>query len=225
MIFPIGDENVKGGHPPIFSYGFIVVNLIVFIFQLTMDGDELRQFFFTFGSIPKVVLNGDNYFSLFSSMFLHSGLMHIIGNMIFLWVFADNIEAVIGNANFLLFYLLGGLFASAGHILFNIDSNIPSVGASGAISAVLGAYIVLFPKSRIKVLFFIKIFYVSAFLFLGFWIIQQVISGFSNMGPETAQSSGVAWWAHIGGFVFGVAAGFFFKKRGYMNKVEYNPKA
>ena len=134
--------------------------------------------------------------------------------MLFLWVFADNIEQVIGNINFLIFYIVGGLAAHAAHIFFNIDSEIPTVGASGAISAVLGAYLVMFPSSKIKILVLVMFssFRVPALLFLGFWIGQQLISGVAAIGPETADGSGVAWWAHIGGFAFGVLAGFYYRK-------------
>lgn len=166
----------------------------------------------TFGSIPEEITRGEDFFTLFTSMFLHGGWMHLIGNMLFLWVFADNIEAVVGNVKFLLFYVLGGLAAHFGHIFFNFSSEIPTVGASGAISAVMGAYLVMFPTSRIKVLvFFITSFRMVAIIFLGFWIIQQVISGLAAISPEAASSAGVAWWAHIGGFVFGVVAGLHFR--------------
>ena len=160
MIFPIGDDNVNGGSRPYLSYGFIVLNILIFIFQISLESGELQRFVYQYGTIPSVIISGQNYGSLFTSMFLHGGWMHIIGNMMFLWVFADNIEAVIGNSRFFVFYLLGGLFATGAHILSNTASVIPSIGASGAISAVLGAYLVMFPKSQIKVLFFFRIIYI-----------------------------------------------------------------
>jgi membrane associated rhomboid family serine protease len=143
-------------------------------------------------------------------MFLHGGWMHLVGNMLFLWVFADNIEAVIGNMGFFFFYIFGGLVASAAHIAFNLGSQVPAVGASGAISAVMGAYLVMFPASKIKVLvvYFFRSFYMPALYFLGLWIGQQLINGFLSFVPSTAHTSGVAWWAHIGGFAFGVLVGF-----------------
>lgn len=211
MIFPIGDENVQGGAKPIFSYAFIAINVLVFLFQVTLGQQGINQFLTTYGTIPLEIMNGQDYFTLMTSMFLHGGWMHIIGNMLFLWVFADNIEAV----PFLLFYILGGLAASAAHIFFNTTSTIPSVGASGAISAVLGAYLVMFPASKIKVLvvYFFRSFTMPAIFFLGLWGVQQFISGFMSLGPATADTAGVAWWAHIGGFVFGVAFGFLFRNR------------
>lgn len=222
MIFPIGDENVKGGSRPYLSYSFIVLNILIFIFQITMETGDLQRFVYQYGTIPAEIVMGQNYTSLVTSMFLHGGWMHIIGNMLFLWVFADNIEAVIGNSRFLVFYILGGLFATGAHILSNTASVVPSIGASGAISAVLGAYLVMFPKSQIKVLFFFKIIYITAMLFLGFWIIQQLLAGIASMGPQTAETSGVAWWAHIGGFIFGVLSGMVFRKLGFMEGVYHN---
>lgn len=233
MIFPVGDDQVQGGAKPIFSYAFLGINIIIFLLQMSVEGNLICEF----GAIPNEIVSGQDYLTLFTSMFMHGGWMHLIGNMLFLWVFADNIEATVGNLPFALFYLLGGLAAHAAHIYFSatghpevIDccsicssvvpcqdpnglcpGSIPTVGASGAISAVLGAYLVMFPKSRVKilVLYFFRTFQVPALLFLGFWIAQQLFSGFASLGPEAAASGGVAWWAHIGGFVFGVVAGFF----------------
>jgi membrane associated rhomboid family serine protease len=139
--------------------------------------------------------------------------MHLIGNMLFLWVFADNIEATIGNGRFLFFYIFGGLAAHAAHIYFNMDSMVPTVGASGAISAVMGAYLVMFPTSRIKMLFIVFTFRIPALLFLLFWIWQQWLNGAAALNVQTAESVGVAWWAHIGGFVFGVVAGIYYRTK------------
>ena len=164
-------------------------------------------------------LQGKELPTIFTSMFLHGGPMHLIGNMLFLWIFADNIESSIGNFRFLLFYLAGGVVAAFAQILIsgpglcNVAADgIPMVGASGAIAAVMGAYLVMFPQSRIKMLFIIKIFRVPAFIILGLWIGEQVISGLSDIRIfNDPGEGGVAFWAHIGGFVFGVAMGFFFK--------------
>ncbi len=220
MIFPIGDDNIKGGYKPFVTYTFIALNIIIFLIQFFLISD-MRSFYADFAGVPLEIVNGEDLHTLFTSMFLHGGWMHLIGNMLFLWVFADNIEAILGPIKFLLFYVAGGVFASFAHIVFNLGSEIPSLGASGAISAVLGAYLVMFPKSRIKVLFFVRVIYVSALMFLGFWILQQLFSGFASMGPETAQTGGTAWWAHIGGFVFGLALGFYFRK----NRLTYPPLA
>jgi membrane associated rhomboid family serine protease len=240
MFFPIGDTQVDGGYKPIFSYLFIIFNIIVFFLQLTTEGNLVCDY----STIPIDIISGQNYSTLISSMFMHGGWMHLIGNMLFLWVFADNIEARVGNFYFVLFYIAGGLFASFVHVYastFGYDSGsiscqlcnttnpcdenssphtavIPSLGASGAISAVMGAYLIMFPKSKIKVLVlvFFRSFYMPALIFLGIWFIQQLFSGFGSFGPTNAASAGVAWWAHIGGFIFGLLAGLFFKKYYYL---------
>ena len=243
MIFPIGDDQVRGGYKPIFSYAFIGINIIVFLMQYSIPGNLICEY----GAIPYKVVHEGDYLTLITSMFMHGGWMHLIGNMMFLWVFADNIEATVGNLNFVIFYFLGGLAASATHIYFGggagaITENccmicnqgiqcqgenvracaggIPSVGASGAIAAVMGAYLVMFPHSKIKmfVVYFFSSFKVPAILFLLFWIGQQLLSGFAALGPQTAETSGVAWWAHIGGFVFGVIAGFFAGGKAKLNQ-------
>jgi membrane associated rhomboid family serine protease len=211
MIFPIGDDQVKNGHLPIFSYGFIVVNVLVYIWQVSMPYDVYDQFIYHYGAIPGEITQGQNWYTLLTSTFMHASWMHLIGNMVFLWVFADNVEATIGSRRFVIFYILGALAAHAGHIYFNWNSDIPTVGASGAIAAVMGAYLVMFPRSRIRTLVLFFFIRVPAFLFLGFWIIQQSYSGIQNL--YSMGGSGVAWWAHIGGFVFGALAGLIFRNR------------
>jgi membrane associated rhomboid family serine protease len=145
-------------------------------------------------------------------MFLHGGWMHLIGNMLFLWVFGDNVEDRWGHLKYLLIYLVCGVAASLTHIFFNLNSNLPSLGASGAISGILGAYLVLFPKNRIRVLSRVGIVQVPAIVMLGFWILLQFISQMAEMG-RTAESSGVAYWAHIGGFLAGIIFAFLFGRR------------
>lgn len=216
MIYPIGDQQIKGGHKPYVSYSLIAINVIVFLFQVIMPVNEHEAFIFAYGTIPQEITRGVDMHTLLTSMFLHAGWMHLIGNMLFLWVFADNIEAIIGNFQFLAFYLLGGFAASGAHILFNMGSNIPAVGASGAISAVLGAYLMMFPKSKVKVFvaYFFRSFYMPALYFLGLWGVQQFANGLITIIPrdESAYTTGVAWWAHIGGFLFGIIMGYFAKK-------------
>ncbi|MBI5915250.1 MAG: rhomboid family intramembrane serine protease [Bacteroidetes bacterium] len=220
MIFAIGDDQVKGGHWPLFSYGFIVLNLAIFLFKITMPADQQAAFDFHFGSIPAEITHGQHWFTLGTSMFVHGGWWHLIGNLLFLWVFADNIEATVGNLRFLFFYLLGGIGAVATHIWFNWNSEVPMVGASGAISAVMGAYLVMFPTSRIKMLFLIFPFRVSAWLFLGIWIVQQWSYGTASLASEVNMGGGVAWWAHIGGFALGLLAGFLFRSKESFATVE-----
>ena len=230
MLFPIGDDQVQGGYTPYISYGFIALNVLIFVYQVTLPAHLIDDFILTYGSIPAETMRGEDTFTLLTSMFLHGGYLHIIGNMLFLWVFADNIEAIIGSSKFLVFYFLGGMAAHAAHIMFNMDSTVPTVGASGAISAVMGAYLVMFPSSRVKLIFFPLIFIrfrIPAFLFLGFWIYQQSLSGIASIS-ETA-SGGVAWWAHIGGFVFGVLAGFYYRNSenldpGYVSEPRFSSR-
>ena len=151
MFFPIGDDQVHQGHKPYFAYGFIALNVLIFIYQATLDAGSFNEFVYTFGCIPDEIENGQDYYTLLTSTFLHGSWMHLIGNMLYMWIFADNIEASIGNAPFAVFYLLGGLAAGLCHIYFNPGSTIPAVGASGALSAVMGAYIVMFPLSLIHI--------------------------------------------------------------------------
>ena len=215
MLFPIGDDNIERGRPAIFSYLFILVNIAVFIFQSTLPEGLSASFIHTYGAIPREISQGLDISTLATSIFLHGSWMHLIGNMIYMWIFADNIEAVIGNLRFVLFYLLGGL--AAGLVQVGIDpySSIPCVGASGAIAAVMGAYIIMFPRSRIKMflLLFFAVFYVPAWVFLGVWFGQQLSSGLGVLGMSGTDAGGVAWWAHIGGFAFGVLAGFYYRRR------------
>ena len=209
MIIPFGDENIIGGHKPLVSYSFLVINILIFITQLTLGLDKYHASFDLFSLTPSSILQGQDLYTLFTHMFLHGGLLHLAGNMMFLWIFGDNIEATIGSFPFFLFYMASGLFAVAVHIFFDPVSNIPLVGASGAIAGVMGAYMIMFPKSKIKVLIVIFKKYIPAFIFLGIWLAMQIMNVLQPI--EDGEISQVAWWAHIGGFVFGVIAGFIFK--------------
>lgn len=230
MFFPIGDDNIRGGHKPLFSYSFIALNVVIFLIQFITPGNLVCEF----AAIPGDIVQGKNWINIFTSTFMHGGWMHLAGNMMFLWIFADNIEGTVGNVKFVVFYMLGGLFASLAHIFFSLTPDevvscckicdtinpclagmtpcgafVPSLGASGAISAVMGAYLVMFTQSRIKMLSVFGIFKIPAFIFLLFWIGQQLFSGIGSLGP--ASGGGVAWWAHIGGFFFGLFAGWVFR--------------
>lgn len=213
MFFPIGDDNVKGRSTPIFTYLLIAINCFIFWQQLQLSPEQMNKFFYNFGAVPSLILKGQALHTLITSMFLHGGWMHLIGNMLFLGIFADNIEATIGSFRFILFYLVGGIVATLVHCFVLQGSTIPCIGASGAISATLGAYLVMFPSSRIRVLLFIFSFRVSAFIFLGFYIIQQVIAGWESLELKAAESSGVGYWAHIGGFAYGFLRGWFFRSK------------
>lgn len=216
-MFPVGDTEVRGSGPGFVTIGLIVVNVIVFLFEAMMSTPELEIFIRNFGVIPAQIVQGNQLGTLLTSMFLHGGWLHLIGNMLFLWVFGDNIEAVLGKVMYLAFYLAGGLAASALHILVDPASTIPSVGASGAIAAVMGAYIVMFPRSQVKLLVLSRVgagmTRVAALVFLGIWAVTQLFNGIASLGVETVQTGGVAFWAHIGGFVFGLLVGFLFRGR------------
>ena len=212
-MFPIGDTEVKGAGPGIVTIALIVINVLVFLFQLTLGGG-LEAFFQNYAVIPAEILQGDQLHTLLTSMFLHGGWLHLIGNMLFLWVFGDNVEAALGHVPYLVFYLLGGLAASAAHILVNS-------GASGAVAAILGTYVVMFPESRVRVLMMrAGVTRTSALVFIGIWFVMQLFNGIGSLGPETAQTGGVAFFAHIGGFIFGLLVGFLFKDRGEPERLE-----
>jgi membrane associated rhomboid family serine protease len=212
MIFPIGDDNIRGGHAALFNYTFIALNVAVFIYQFTMLPELENAFVMQYANIPNDLSHGEHLLTIFTSMFMHGGWMHLIGNMMFLWIFGDNIEAVIGNAEYFIFYMLGGIIATGVHTFMSPTSTVPCVGASGAIAAALGAYLVMFPGSRVKMLvFFFWRTSIPAFLFLGFWIAQQLFSGVGSMSETENTGGGIAWWAHIGGFVFGAIAGLYYR--------------
>ncbi len=211
---------------PFVTVSIIVVNSIVFLFEVSLDPKVLEAFIASFGVIPHkyfmlAQMDSTNwagrFFPLFSSMFLHGGWLHIIGNMWYLWIFGDNVEDRLGHFRFLVFYLLCGVGAALTHIYLNPASTVPTIGASGAIAGVMGAYFMLHPFARvitlIPIFFFIEIVEIPAFFFLGFWILLQFFQGtISLMAPS--QVGGVAWWAHFGGFVLGAILVFFFKKSG-----------
>jgi membrane associated rhomboid family serine protease len=224
-MIPIGDDRVTGGKTPIVNWLLIAVNTLAFIYEFTLSQPALERLITTWGVVPAAITHGQGLLTLLTSMFLHGGWLHLIGNMVFLWVFGDNIEDVLGHLGYLAFYLLGGLVATAGQILANPASTVPSVGASGAIAAVMGAYIIMFPHSHVRVLLFLGLYAtiarVTAIVFLGFWIVTQLLSGFASLGAATAQTEGVAWFAHIAGFGFGLVAGFLL--RGRARQLSYEP--
>ena len=195
------------------TYGLLLVNVLVF-FLFFLQGIEALDFGIVFlGAIPSDILVGERLWTLLTSMFMHADIMHLLGNMVYLWVFGDNIEDALGHAKYVAFYLLGGFAAGLTHIasllvalpaIGVVGLKFPAVGASGAISAVLGAYLFLYPKARIRTLvfyIFIHIINVPAYYYLGFWFLYQLMMGVFSL---TGFSSGVAFWAHIGGFVAGL---------------------
>lgn len=227
-MFPIGDTDVRDAGLAIVTILLVLVNVAVFVGELTVPQPELETFFATYGVVPARVLRGEQLYSLFTSMFLHGGWFHLISNMLFLWIFGDNVEAALGKVIYPLFYVAGGLAASIAHVAVNPASTMPSVGASGAIGAVLGAYVVMFPRSQVRVMlligFFAVIRRVTAVVFLGVWFAMQFFSGVASLGAETAQTGGVAVWAHIGGFVFGLVVGLLFRGRAKGLTLEQEPR-
>ena len=216
-------DTVPRKNPPIAVWTIILINALVFIFELTLSEYQLVQLFYHFGLVPArythpqwamlVGLPVDTYFPYLTSMFLHGGWLHIIANMWALWIFGDNVEDRMGPVRFTIFYLLCGFAAGVVHTLTNATSTIPTVGASGAIAGVMGAYLVLYPRARIVVLlpiFFIPWFFeLPAVLYIGFWALTQFFSGaLALAGPSDV--GGVAWWAHAGGFTAGIFLQFFF---------------
>ncbi len=213
-MFPIGDTEVRSRTPAYITYLLIAINTVVWLYEWSLGQNALQQFITTYGAIPTEITNGVDVYTLFTNMWLHGGWLHILGNMVFLWVFGDNVEAVLGHIPYLFFYIVGGIAASLAHVFINAASTIPSVGASGAIAAVLGAYIIMFPRAQVRLLIgYGFITRVSAILFLGFWFVLQLFNGVAALGVNTAQTGGVAVWAHVGGFVFGALIGLFYKGR------------
>ena len=206
-MFPIGDENRGRRGLALVTATLVVINVLAFLYESSLDVRELNRFIVRYGAIPGEIERGQDYYTLITSMFIHGGIAHIVGNMLFLWIFGDNIERRFGPGLYLLFYLGCGLAAGAAHIMSDPHSTVPAIGASGAISGVMGAYILLYPSNRVRVLvWYWGVVQIPAFMFLGIWFLMQFLSGVAALSAETAESSGVAFWAHIGGFVAGVAA-------------------
>jgi membrane associated rhomboid family serine protease len=195
---------------PVLTVSMIVVNIIAFVYELLAEaGGALEQTFYTMGVVPFNVTHNFGpavALSFLTSMFLHGGFMHIAGNMLYLWIFGNNVEDSMGRLRFLVFYLMAGIIAGAAQVLAGPNSHTPSIGASGAIAGVLGAYIVLFPNARVQTLIFLGYFarmaQLPALLVLGFWFVLQLFNGLLSFGMT--QMGGVAWFAHIGGFVAGL---------------------
>ena len=215
-MLPIGDDDSDRRMAPLINYALIAANILVFVFLQGMGGNE--KFTYAYSTVPAEILTGKDiaagvleptpipvYFTLITSMFMHGGWAHLLGNMLFLWVFGDNIENRIGHLRYLIFYLVCGIIASLSHVLLaGSDALIPSLGASGAISGVMGGYLLLFPSRRVRVMMGRGIGEVPAFVALGIWIVFQVISQMGVLGGEQG-GGGVAYAAHIGGFIAGLA--------------------
>ncbi len=221
-MLPVKD-TVPSRNPPVMVWLLIAANTLVFLYELGLPPPELQAFFYRFGLVPArythpewaLVLGFpvDDYWPFFTSMFLHGGWVHFLGNMWTLWIFGDNVEDRMGPLRFLVFYLLCGIIAGLVHWLTNPHSTIPTVGASGAIAGVMGAYFVLFPYARVialvPIFFFPFFFEIPAVFYLGMWFVSQLFSGVLALAA-TGQVGGIAWWAHVGGFAAGSLLHFLF---------------
>lgn len=207
-MIPIGDDNTGRKITPIVTYILIALNVIVFLLELSGGNAFIEKWAF----IPARFLENPSTDAptLFTSMFMHAGWMHLIGNMLYLWIFGDNVEDRFGSVKFIIFYLLCGIGALFAQLAFSTDSTIPNVGASGAISGVLAAYLLLFPKGRIRVFMGRGVVHAPALVVIGIWILLQVFSGIGSL-QTTGQQGGVAYMAHIGGFVAGLILTFLFR--------------
>ncbi|HEX6140649.1 MAG TPA: rhomboid family intramembrane serine protease [Candidatus Limnocylindria bacterium] len=224
-MFPIGDQNEPGAGPAVVTLGLIAANVLVFLLFQGAGGD--LAFTYGWSAVPREITTGNDLvgvvggipqapgpspiqLTLLSSMFMHAGWLHLGGNMLFLWIFGDNVEHRAGPLLYLVAYLGAGLVGSLAQVMISPDSTIPSLGASGAISGVLGAYLVLFPRNRVTVFLFRFLTQVPALVAIGIWIAFQLINGLGAT-VDTAESGGVAYMAHIGGFAAGVVAGLLFR--------------
>ena len=224
-LIPLRD-SIPSRKFPFVNVILIVANFIAFFYEISL-GAELERFIFQYGIVPAKIVHDiynlgsasikDILIPFFTAIFLHGGWYHILSNMLYLWIFGDNLEDRMGHLRYLLFYLLCGFTSSLAHIITNISSPIPTIGASGAISGVLGAYFIIFPEARVLTLvpfgFFLHIAAIPAFLFLGFWFFSQTLNGLASLAIRTSMTGGVAWWAHIGGFVTGAIIGIRYRRR------------
>jgi membrane associated rhomboid family serine protease len=212
-MLPLGDDREPGGPAAAVTIGLVVLNVLAFFLELGQGSEgKLQSFIQAWGVVPREYSAGRDlapqiplpfWSTLFTSMFLHGGWMHLGGNMLYLWIFGDNIERRLGHARFLFFYLACGVAAALAHVLFNSGSNIPTVGASGAISGILGGYLLMFPHNRVRVLTGYGVTAVPAMVMLGLWILIQFVNGMGEVA-NTGETGGVAYMAHIGGFVAGL---------------------
>jgi len=219
-MIPIRDDAPRYTTPWI-NYFLIALNCLVFLYELQLGPRNLNTLFLTFGMVParmtaalRVGAFAAAFLPVLTSMFMHAGWLHIIFNMWWLWIFGDNVEDSLGHFPYLIFYLLGGLGAAVVHIIFNWGSRVPSVGASGAIAGVMGAYFVLFPSARVLTFIFVFFTWLPAWLILGYWFVLQFLTGAAtSMAAGQGSSGGIAVWAHVGGFLAGVVMIKLFPRR------------
>jgi membrane associated rhomboid family serine protease len=213
-MFPLWDD-LPTKKFPLITVAIIVLNTMVYLYEASL-GEKFTQFIYAMGLIPFEITHHTDllptgpsiiYLTIFTSMFMHGSIIHLLGNMLFLWIFGNNVEEYLGRVNFIIFYLVCGLSAAFTQIFFNPNSTMPMVGASGAIAGVLGAYLLLYPRARVTTViffgFFIRLIKIPAVVVLSFWIIYQFLYGISSLAVKTGEG-GVAWFAHIGGFIGGI---------------------
>ena len=213
-MFPIWDD-VPTKKFPLITIILIVLNSIVYLYQMSL-GERFNEFIYSMGLLPFEITHNIDifppgpspiYLTIFFSMFMHGSIVHLLGNMLFLWIFGNNVEDYLGRKNFVIFYLFCGIAAALTQIFFNPDSIVPMVGASGAIAGVLGAYLLLYPRAKVTTViifgFFIRLIKIPAVVVLSFWIIYQFLYGISSLAVKSGEG-GVAWFAHIGGFISGI---------------------
>jgi len=207
-MLPIGDDDSARRSFPVVTYALIALNVLFFFVELS-GGDA---FIGKWAFVPRRFMSnpGADFLTLFTSMFMHAGWVHLGGNMLYLWIFGDNVEDRFGHMNFTIFYLLCGLAATFAQLAFSLGSNVPNLGASGAIAGVLGSYILMFPQQRVSVLIGRVVTPMSALVVIGFWIVLQFFSGFASIA-NTTDTGGVAYMAHIGGFIAGFVLTFVFR--------------
>jgi membrane associated rhomboid family serine protease len=231
-MLPLKDDQPRYSTPYI-TWFLIVLNILIYFFQATLDRGSSKLLAEQFGEVPAhlaAFLAGSHVYSLpqvvlpfFTSMFLHGSWMHVIGNMWFLYIFGDNVEDYLGHFKYLVFYLMSGLIAMATQVAISLHSNVPTLGASGAIAGVLGAYFVLYPRARVLTWFFVFIVYIPAWFVLGEWFVMQFLYGTASLSAAQAgrDLGGVAFWAHVGGFVAGVVMVKIFPERSRRSPYAY----
>lgn len=225
-------DTVRSHSFPIINWLLIALNIFVFLIEVQL-GPQADQFVAALGVVPARLLAEPDlgqFLTIFTSMFLHGGWLHVLSNMLALYIFGDNVEDRLGHGRYLVFYLICGFAAAATHILFNTVSQVPTIGASGAISGVLGAYFILYPRARVITLIpiFILPWFIEipAIIYLGFWFISQLLNGVLSISAGAQSFGGVAWWAHAGGFITGIVLVGLFARRSYVRRVyadEYYP--
>lgn len=215
-------DTVRSRRFPIVNWAIIVLNVLVFLYELSLSPNALQSMTFTWGLAPvKLMIHPEtSWVMIFTAMFLHGGWFHILSNMWVLFVFGDNVEGRMGHGSYLIFYLLSGVAAALLESLVLQNSKVPMIGASGAIAGVLGAYLILFPRARVAsivpIFFIFTIVEIPAAIFLLFWFVSQLFSGWLTL--QGSDGSGIAWWAHVGGFLFGMlAVHLFARRKSYVN--------